>query len=296
MVRLGMALFALPAAAMMRAMPSIVPFAGVERRIAWLRATLLGACFVTLLVSMPLWSNARAFPLLPISARFPVLSAPWDKCLFGALLLALVAAAWFYRPAVTFFLVASLFAFCEDQNRGQPWFYMYCVMLGLTLLPEKVVLAAGRCAVSVAYIWSGIQKCNAAFFKIVPAWFVAPATTHWNFPGWMTEVLRWTVATAPFVELCIGIVLWSSRFRRVAIGMALTVHLSALLFLGPLGYRYDLVVWPWNLAMISLILALFGPGTQRTPNAFGAALRGAKRAKAPNCPEGFRGALRSSFL
>jgi hypothetical protein len=45
--------------------------------------------------------------------------------------------------------------------------------------------------------------------------------------------------------------------------MVLLVHLSALLFLGPLGYRYDLVVWPWNLAMIGLVLVLFGAGTER---------------------------------
>jgi hypothetical protein len=154
-------------------------------------------------------------------------------------------------------MAATFFAFCEDQNRGQPWMYMYWVMLGFTLLPQSVVLAACRCAISIAYIWSGIQKCNPHFFHIVPEWFVAPATLHWHFPRWAVALLQWAVATAPIVELAIGFALWSTRFRRVAIGMVLVVHLSALLFLGPLGYRYDLVVWPWNLAMIALVLVLF---------------------------------------
>jgi hypothetical protein len=287
-----MALFAAGATIMMRRMALVVPFAGVDRRIAWLRATLLTACFVSLIACAPVWANLRAFPLLRITPGFPALPTPWDGCFFGALLLSLVAAGWFYRPAVTFFLLASLFAFCEDQNRGQPWLYMYWVMLGLTLLPENVVLPACRCALSAAYVWSSIQKCNARFFQIVPAWFVEPAATHWHFPVWTVHVLRYAVSSAPFVELAIGIALWPTRFRRVAIGMVLTLHLSALLFLGPLGYRYDMVVWPWNLAMIALVVVLFGKGTERTPKAFGAALRESATTKA----QSWSSALRSSFF
>jgi hypothetical protein len=86
---------------------------------------------------------------------------------------------------------------------------------------------------------------------------------HWHFPRWAVTILQWAVATAPFMELAIGVTLWSARFQRVAVGMVLLVHLSALLFLGPHGYRYDLVVWPWNLAMVAFILTLFGTGTER---------------------------------
>ena len=266
-------------------MPFVLPFAGVERRIAALRVILLSACFVTLLASMPLWSNTRAFPLLPIFHGFPILPGLGQKLLFYMLLLSLVVAGWFYRPAVLFFMAATFFAFCEDQNRGQPWMYMYWGMLGLTLLPQNVVLAACRCTVSVAYIWSGIQKCNVHFFHIVPEWFVAPAAMHWHFPHWAVTILQWAVATAPIMELAIGIALWSTRFRRVAIGMLLLVHLSALLFLGPLGYRYDLVVWPWNLAMMALVLVLFGSSEERRAPAMGGQSR-----RAP----GWNAALRNS--
>src|ERR1035441_4919789 len=123
------------------------------------------------------------------------------------MLLALALASWFYRTAITCFLLAGLFAFCEDQNRGQPWFYMYWVMLGLTLLPAPASIAACRWAISVAYIWSGIQKCQPAFFHSVPAWFIAPAT-HWHLPAAVIHLLRWSIASAPFVELGIGVALW----------------------------------------------------------------------------------------
>lgn len=238
---------------------SILPFSGVDRRTAWVRATLLSACFLGLLASAPVWLNSRNYPLFPIAPWFPILPSPWDKCLFGAMLLALVLAIWFYRTAGIFFLSATLFAFCEDQNRGQPWLYMYCVMLLLTLLPAPASIAACRVAISVAYIWSGIQKCNPRFFQVVPEWFVAPAA-HWHLPSAAIELLRLSVASAPFLELAIGLALWSCRLRRVAIGAVVALHLAALLFLGPTGHDYNWVVWPWNLAMISLVCALFGAG------------------------------------
>ncbi len=234
-----------------------VPFKGVDRPVIWLRLTLLSALFFGLLASAPLWTNSHSFPLLPIISGFPILPSPLDRGLFVAMLLSLAIAIWFYRPAITFFVVAALFTFFEDQNRGQPWFYMYWVMLLLSLLPDSIALAACRVALSVAYVWSGIQKFNVRFFQVVPGWFVAPAQ-HWHLPTGLIQVLRWTVASAPVVELAIGLALWSPRLRKIAIGAAIALHLSALLFLGPLGYNYNWVVWPWNLAMIGLVWSLFG--------------------------------------
>lgn len=237
-------------------MPLVRPFQGVERRVAWLRFVLLASCGVSLIASAPLWINAREFPVLPITPGFPILPAPWDRCFFAAMMSLLVLAVWVYRPAVTAFLLLGFFAYCEDQNRGQPWFYMYWVMLLLTLWPARVAWAACQWSISVVYIWSGIQKCSPHFFGGEPAWFVAPAA-NWHLPGIVIELLRWAVATAPFVEIGIGVALWSRRFRRAAIVAVVLVHGSALLFLGPLGRNYNWIVWPWNAAMIALVVVLF---------------------------------------
>jgi hypothetical protein len=235
----------------------------VESRIIWLRLVLLIACGASLLASAPLWINARDFPVLPIVAGFPIVPAPFDKWFFAALLLSLVLAVWFYRSAITFFLIAAFFAFCEDQNRGQPWFYMYWVMLLLTLWPAPVALAACRWSMSVVYFWSGVQKCSHHFFNGDPAWFVAPAA-NWHLPSDMINLLRWAVTTAPFVEIGIAFALWFKATRRAAIVAVILVHGSALLFLGPLGRHYNWIVWPWNAAMIGLVLALFAKGSPKT--------------------------------
>ena len=235
---------------------SLLPFAGVDRRTAWLRGTLLVACFLGMIASAPVWLSTRLFPLLPITSGFPILPTPWDIWLLATLLLALLLAGWFYRTAVIYFLAASLFAFCQDQNRGQPWFYMYWVMLLLTLLPPLTALAACRWALTVVYLWSGIQKCNARFFQVMPAWFVGPAE-KWHLPASVIDLLRWTITATPFLEIAIGLALWSSRWRRPAVIAVVGLHLGAVLFLGPLGHNYNWVVWPWNLAMIAIVGVLF---------------------------------------
>ena len=233
-----------------------LPFAGVERRSGWLRGSLLAACLLGLLASAPAWVNSHGFPLLPLARWFPIVPSPWDRCWFAAMLLALVLAAWFYRVGVGCFLALTFLAFCEDQNRGQPWIYLYWMLLALTLFPAPTAFAACRLAMSVVYLWSGVQKCNARFFEIEPAWFTAPAA-HWGLPDVVREALRWGVAAAPFLEMGIGVAVWIAPLRRWAIGGVVLLHAFALLILGPLGYNYNWVVWPWNLAMPALVVVLF---------------------------------------
>jgi len=134
---------------------------------------------------------------------------------------------------------------------------LYWVLLLLTLLADSTALAACRVALSVAYIWSGIQKFNGRFFHVVPSWFVAPAE-RWYLPSVLIEVLRWMVIAAPVIEVGIGVGIWVPGLRKTAIMATVAVHLMALLFLGPLGYNYNWVVWPWNLAMMGLVWSLFG--------------------------------------
>ena len=196
------------------------------------------------------------FPLLPIASWFPNLSAPWDKWLFGAALVSLVAALWWYRPAVVFFLATTLFLYFGDQNRGQPWFYLYWVMLLLSVMPQPAGIAGCRLILTAVYLWGGIQKLNGRFFNEVPAWFVGPSA-GWGLSNGVVHVLQWAVASAPLLEIFIAVAFWVPRLRRLAVAAVVVVHAAALLFLGPVGHNLNRVIWPWNLAMIGLVLVLF---------------------------------------
>src|SRR5690349_12134927 len=208
-----------------------------------------------MLASAPLWQNSRMFPVLPIAGWFPSLPAPWDLSLFLLALASLALSCWRYRLGVGLFLASSLFLALVDQSRWQPWFYMYWVMLLLTLTRDTTAIAACRVALSAVYFWSGVQKFNSQYFDLVVPWFVTPAA-GW-LPGFAATASQWAVAAAPGIEILIGIGLWFSRTRFIAVIAACTVHLSALIFLGPLGHQHNWIIWPWNLVMPALVIILF---------------------------------------
>jgi len=228
---------------------------GTPSRLICLRVTLLLACLLTMLSSAPLWMNSRPYPPLPVADWVPVLSGPWDKLVFAAALAALLLAMKFYRAGVIAFLTISLFLELADQARWQPWFYMYWVMFLLTLAEERAAVAGCRFALAAVYVWSGIQKCNPHYFDLVVPWFVKPAAA-W-LPSFVVTGFQWAVAAAPVIEVFIGLGLWFPRTRRAAVIATFAVHLSALLFLGPLGHKHNWIVWPWNLVMPALVVILF---------------------------------------
>lgn len=233
------------------------PFANSGLRTIWLRSTLIIATILGLIAAAPVWSNSRSFPLLPIVKSFPILPQPLDHGLFYLLIGSLVAAFWFYRPAIITFLLASFLGYCGDQNRGQPWLYMYWAMLLFSLFPERAAISASRLAVTIVYLWAGVQKLNSRFFVVTPEWFVAPATQQWHWPTVVVDLFKIGVRASPFIELAIALLFWIPQLRRGALLLVVTTHLFALLFLGPWGHNYNWVVWPWNLAMVALAYALF---------------------------------------
>jgi hypothetical protein len=230
----------------------------------WLRLILLGATFSGMLCCLPRWLNTRQYPLVPLLPPGMLLSTGGNVLLLVLVLAALVLATKFFRSAGLFFLLATLYLFGCDQNREQPWFFIYWVLLLLNLLPEPTALAACRLAFTLIYFWAGMQKMNSSFFRDVPPWFVQPAA-HWGLPAAIITGLRTGVMLTPFLEIFIAVGVWFGRTRWPAILIAITLHVAALLFLGPLGHKVNQVIWPWNIAMIGLLAVLFITKENRLP-------------------------------
>src|SRR5438045_621129 len=172
-------------------------FREIPPRVAWLRAILLVATMFAMLASSPLWMSAREYPLLPVAPWVPTIVPPWDQTALAFLLACLLVACWFYRAGVSLFLLGSLFLVLADQNRAQPWFYTFWILLLLSLAAPPTNLAACRFALSAVYVWSGIQKLNPAFFREVAPWLADPAS-RWLRPE-AFHALGWIIAATPFV-------------------------------------------------------------------------------------------------
>jgi predicted DCC family thiol-disulfide oxidoreductase YuxK len=239
---------------------------GSASRIYWLKVVLSLACISGFLLSTKLWLTSRTYPLTPVSEILPGIPFPIDYVLLVLMLLSLGAIIISARPRkyIAAFVVVSGLLSLGDQSRWQPWFYQYLFMfaaLGFYSWKAAEANAQGptlnvcRLIVASIYLWSGFQKINVNFVGGVFPWMVKPLVSFLP-PGLKVIALSLGVSV-PFLEIGIGIGLLTRRFRNVAVGLALAMHVSILMCIGPLGYNWNSVVWPWNVAMALFVFILF---------------------------------------
>ena len=107
------------------------------------------------------------------------------------------------------------------------------------------------------YLFSGLQKLNPGF--IHSFWSVHILKIFLKLPSYIIQntVVQWAGFILPLIEIAGAIgLLFKSTMRVAAFGL-IGMHIFLLIFLGPFGINYNVVVCPWNLLMILLIWFLF---------------------------------------
>lgn len=239
---------------------------GQASRIFWLKIVVIGGLIAGLLLSVKLWTDGRFFPLAPILDDFLIVSPPVETILFIILLGLLAAIFIFPKPKKLIFsalVVAAIFAFF-DQMRWQPWFYQYFFMLATLGLfswnyadteKRQAVLNTNRLVVASIYFFSGLQKVNPAFMDGQSLWIIEPVAKF--FPISLHIFMLSLDKIIPFLEMGIGIGLLTKKCRKYFVILALLMHIFILFILGPLGYNWNSIVWPWNIAMGFFVVILF---------------------------------------
>ncbi len=224
-----------------------------QARLRWAGVVVCAGMASGVAISRPLWLTERRFPLTPpwdaLSALAP--PPPFDAVLLALLLAALGAAALLGRRVLfgACFAIALLLA-APDVQRWQPWFFQYAFMIGAAAFcAPRDALGILRVIVASIYVYSGLQKIHAAFFDSGMEFFLEPFG--------LAESLSWISYAAPFIELAVGVCLLFTPTRTLAATAAVGMHAFLLLALGPLGQDWNVVVWPWNIAMAALVLLLF---------------------------------------
>jgi hypothetical protein len=234
-------------------------------RLVWLRRSIVAGLVAGLLLSAKLWVSTRDYPLVPLLDLVPPLPYPLDYllfCLFGILLVGILI----FRERLAGALVIAALALAallvlQDQNRLQPWFYQYSLMLGavglshLGRLSTEDALNACRVIVAFTYFWSGLQKAHVSFAENVYPWLMKPLASH--LPSEAASVLAHGAYAVPVIEAAIGIGLLVRPLRMPAVIAAILMHAFILFSLGPWGHDWNSVIWPWNLAMVAFDLILF---------------------------------------
>jgi hypothetical protein len=237
------------------------------RQIAWLNIATVAALFAGFSVSWRLWMTERLFPLVPIASWLPKIRFPFDIIWFTLLLALLVVIALRAqaRNAILAFVVTAVTLGLWDQMRWQPWFYQEIVMLAAISScwwgrRHDPINALNGCRLIVVftYLWSGLQKFNAAFVRETWPDFTANWVRH--LPDAIKASPPWLALIVPLIEVVIALGLISTRHRNLAVWLAVTTHSIVLLFL--VSSAENIVVWPWNVAMAWWVVILFGKAGQ----------------------------------
>ncbi len=211
-------------------------------------------------LSPKLWLSERVYPFTPVWSFIKPTAPPSDYIIFFALIALLIAAGIAPRRElwIAIFALLALLAL-QDQSRWQPWFYQYVAMLLAIALAgrKRPETALNTCCLIVAatYVWSGLAKLNSNFMGDTFPWLLAPFIGAW--PASAQWFVRHLAFVASIVECGAGVGLIFRRFRPAALSCAIAMHVFILITIGPLGRDFNVVVWPWNLAMIAFLLILF---------------------------------------
>ncbi len=228
----------------------------------WLLAKLIG---------WKVWLSNRLFPLVP---PFDWLNGipPFVHIVLFIVSLSCLVLLLFLPEKKTIgivLLIAELMSCSLDQTRWQPWEYQYVLMLFLLLINRKnhTALFSALCfLLAVTYIYSGLGKLNTHFLDSV--WSRMMLTRFFHAPSAFTQnsVVYYSGYTLAVIELLAGIGLLFRKTQALSAACLIAMHVFNLLLLGPLGLRYNIIVWPWNVVMILLLYLLFRSNASIQPN------------------------------
>jgi predicted DCC family thiol-disulfide oxidoreductase YuxK/uncharacterized membrane protein YphA (DoxX/SURF4 family) len=237
---------------------------GPAARIFWVKFVVAAAFFAGLLLSFRLWLGERSAPLVPLFDGLPGMGHPWDFVVYGLLLALLAAVMVTAKPRryIAALLGLGLVWCLLDQLRWQPWVFQYGALLGLLALfswkaddvRRTHYLVLARIILGATYLWSGLHKFNPAFVYDTFPWMLQPVTDHLPH-SWHDPLVALGVGV-PILELGLGALLITGRLQRLAVWLAVAMHAGILLLIGPLGHGWNMVVWPWNIAMALLVVIL----------------------------------------
>ncbi len=237
----------------------------LTHRLHFIKITVLLGLLCSILLSYNLWGGQRFFPKVHLFSNFQSLQAPYDY-LYLIILLVLISISFLSQSKIpTLFLILfSLFLCIDDQNRLQPWFYNYILILFVLLFYKQRVDESNnytsifitlQVLVALVYIFSGLQKFNSFFIEDTLKWVISPLENH--FSNRQINLFLKIGQSFPYLECFIGIGLLIKPIRYLAVPLVILMHLLILIFIGPFGNNYNPVVWPWNIVMIILNLLLF---------------------------------------
>jgi hypothetical protein len=237
----------------------------LTQRLQLIKLTVLIGLFISILMSHNLWAGDRWFPKTTFIQDYFGVPYPYDYIQLAVLIILIAFAFMHQKKLPTILLIVFCIYLCfDDQNRLQPWFYNYVLILFVLLFYKHrvdepnnytTVFISLQLLIALVYIFSGIQKMNAAFVPDTFQWMISSFDTILS-KRQLGLITRFGYAI-PYFEFGVGILLLVKPLRFIIVPLVVLMHILILILLGPVGQSYNTVVWPWNIIMIALVLLLF---------------------------------------
>lgn len=241
----------------------------IFNRLKLIKSTVALGLLLSMVTSHNLWAGQRWFPVCPM-VKDLYLAPPYDYILLAVevILLLLLVVSSKTRLLIFFILLLNIWYVMLDQNRLQPWFFIYnCFLLALLFYNWRIdnvntynsFFIVLQLCLSAVYVYSGLQKINPGFINETYPWFIKPLASV--FSERQMLALNKTGYIIPVYEIFLGLSLLLKPLRFIAIPLVIILHTTIIILMGPFGNNYNSVIWPWNLAMMVLALLLFSGKT-----------------------------------
>lgn len=241
-------------------------------RLKLIKLTVAVGLLISILTSYNLWAGQRWLPPSPFIKDL-YLAPPYDYILFitQIILLLILLFTTRVRPVIVMILMLNIFMVLLDQNRLQPWFFIYNSILVVLFFYNWRIdnvnhyysyFIVLQLLFSAVYVFSGLQKMNSGFMQETFPWFIKPLSSI--FSERQMLALNKTAFMVPWLEVIIGVFLLIKPLRFIGIPMLIILHLLIFFLMGPFGKNYNSVIWSWNIVMVVIGLLLFsGKTTER---------------------------------
>jgi hypothetical protein len=104
------------------------------------------------------------------------------------------------------------------------------------------------------YFYSGLHKFNPQFLPQIWQKMILHDFLKLNNSFTKQPFIYYSGYGIAAIELLGGIGLLIKQTRKITAIILIGLHLVVLILLGPWGLQYNLIIWPWNIAMIIFLL------------------------------------------
>lgn len=217
---------------------------------------------ITKIWSYKTWVTDRLYPVIPPVDFLKYVPDFMHVFLFGFSVVALLALLFVKvsRLLLILLFLSELLSCSLDTVRWQPWEYMYLCFLLIVIInfrkPKHIIMLGHLFLVSV-YFFSGLHKLSRGFLSSI--WMNMVLTDFFGLS--MEVILKYKLyfigLLIPLAEILLAVLLFTSKSKRKISYLLILIHIVILIFIGPFGIQYNSVVWPWNLAMISILVIIY---------------------------------------